>query len=71
MAEPSPIQVNRTRFETNCETLDIENRVGYQEPKKINRRVGPNESWVDIYVYADPDGGGLTGFGSMLEPATK
>ncbi len=49
------------------ESVYIQHRLSYQEPKKIRGRFGPNDSYKDIYVYVDPNGGGLAGIGSTPE----
>ena len=53
------------------ETVHIEHRLSFLEPRKANGRFGLTDGWIDMYVYADPDGGGLTGFSNMLDPPNK
>ncbi|GMU23068.1 MAG: hypothetical protein AMXMBFR13_31510 [Phycisphaerae bacterium] len=59
---------NAFAFYRAFEHVYVQHRLSYKEPKMIRGRFGPNDSWVDIYVYTDPSGGGLTGFGNMPEP---
>lgn len=59
---------NAIAFYEAFENVYAEHRLSYQEPKQIQGRLSHDDSYVDIYVHVDPNGGGLTGFGSMPEP---
>lgn len=56
---------NALAFYAAFEHVYVQHRLSYQEPKKIRGRFTHDDSYVDIYVYVDPNGGGLTGFGNM------